>query len=297
MRYIPELGFITLIFLLAGCNGSHLSQAALNDLEIINTQLERSAAAERAEADTRFGSFEATTLKSEPERARLVYERVVKVRSFATALSDYINETKLMLVKEAGGVDHYRPSTRSDITAVTRIMTEGRRADTLKQKIQQTSDSMLVYANRDEHVLFNAEQKTARFDNGTPLILALATLSQLQAGVYAAEVDVEKQILNLDPSGCVIDRVETIVLAPSSTIETGDLYRAEIFLHNYSHNNPDILINGQKIKVADDKGYYEAFADAPGVKRFSGVLRITQANGTIQEYTIPEHTYTVVPKK
>jgi hypothetical protein len=111
------------------------------------------------------------------------------------------------------------------------------------------------------------------------------------------EIDVVRHIFSLADraSGCKLERYEVVVIPSSCVVSVGEKYHAEIILTLRTDFHPEMIVKGNKIEVVDDEGYYSVIEKSAGVKKWSGVIRIKQSDGTTKEYKIPEQTYTVVP--
>ena len=133
------------------------------------------------------------------------------------------------------------------------------------------------------------------FGEGIPLTAAITALTKIQADLKNTESDVIKKILGeVDVAVISLDRFEAVAVAPTSYILVGQQYKADVFLSaSDSKTNPEITVGGQKLNIVNGKGQYVAAGTSEGEKKWSGLIRIRQTDGTMKEYKLPEQTYTV----
>jgi len=305
------MGILYLVLL--GIAATTVTDHVLDAFRNLTVSLETSTKNVQTTVDNTFASFEATKLKNEPERAKPVWERAQMVKKYSTDLDGFINETKNMLIKEGGGVDEASGdvSARADIDISPRMMIKQGRAKDLKTRIEDTRKKILASLDQKEQeglkLALNAQDPPRRkggvqttweednFGEGIPLTAALTALTKIQADLRNTESDVVKKILGeADKAVINLDRFEAVAVAPTSYVLVGQQYKAEVFLSaSDSKTNPEIMIGGQKLNIVDGKGLYTASASAEGEKKWSGVIRIKQTDGTVKEYKLPEQTYTV----
>jgi gliding motility-associated protein GldM len=300
------------LLLLAGCNFMGPSEASLNADRTVTISLETSDRTMRANVDDAFADFEATALRSEPARARPIYERALLARKSAALLYSAIDSAKTILIGESGGLDTKTGwiASPGNRTISRKIMIGGGRAAAIRKMIGETRTTMLsVLINREADGLqlpLDAQDATAggnweetNFGDGVPLAAALMVLTKIQADLRSAEYEVVRRILGEVNTAAIIDDLFEPVAIPKSTcVAVGEQYEAEIFMSSTSaRGNPEVRVDGRKVAVVNGKGIYTAAATAAGQKRYNAVLRFRLSDGNIKEYHLPEQTYMVVAQK
>jgi gliding motility-associated protein GldM len=259
-----------------------------------------------------FEAFEKTKLKEQPDRARPIYERAKKASAIALELNTYVDQLRLKLIKEGGGIDTAIGDVkgRDDLDISPRVMITEKNADVLRAKIDETREKLLGFMDPKDRELakfsLNAAdplrsrdvKKTwqeANFGDGIPLGAALASLAKIQADLKNAESEVVKKILGeIDQSVVNLDKFSAVAVAPTSYLILGQPYTAEIFLTAYdSHLTPSISVNGSPVSVREGKGMYTVNTSREGIFTWKGTVRVRQNDGSIKEYTTPDQKYQV----
>lgn len=304
------MGILYLVLL--GIAATTVTDHVLDAFRNLTVSLETSTRNVQSTVSSTFSTFEATKLKNDPVRAQPVYERAKKVREYSADLDKYINDIKEVFIKEGGGIDEASGDVkaRADIAISPRIMINQKRASELRKKIEDTRTKILASLDEKEReglkLALNAQDppkksgiKTSweedNFGDGIPLTAAMTALTKIQADLKNTESDVVKKILGeVDQAVINLDRFEAVAVAPSSYILIGQQYKADVFLTaSSSTSNPEILIGGQKLNVSNGKGLYTAAATSEGEKKWGGIIRIKQTDGTMKEYKLPDQSYMV----
>jgi len=314
LKETPRQKMMGILYLvLLGIAATTVTDHVLDAFRNLTVSLETSTKNVQSTVDNTFASFEATKLKNEPARAKPVYDRAVLVKKYAADLDAKISEIKADLIEKGRGIDEKSGDVvaRADIDISPRIMVRKGRAEELKKMIEDTRTKMLSTLTASEKeglkLALNADDPPRRkgslqttwiddnFGEGIPLTAALTALTKIQADLRNTESDVVKKILGeVDVAVITLDRFEAVAVAPTSYILIGQQYKAEVFLSaSDSKTNPEVLVGGQKLNIVDGKGQYIAAATSEGEKKWSGVIRIKQTDGTMKEYKLPEQTYTV----
>ena len=314
LKETPRQKMMGILYLvLLGIAATTVTDHVLDAFRNLTVSLETSTRNVQTTVDNTFASFEATKLKNEPERAKPVWDRAQEVKKYVADLDGYINEIKTLLIKEGGGVDETSGDVkaRADVDISPRIMVRKGRAKDLKIRIEDTRKKILSKLDQKEQeglkLALNAQDPPKRkggiqttweddnFGDGIPLTAALTALTKIQADLRNTESDVVKKILGeADKAVINLDRFEAVAVAPTSYVLVGQQYKANVFLSaSDSKTNPEIVIGGQKLNIVDGKGLYTVTGTAEGEKKWSGVIRIKQTDGTLKEYKLPEQTYTV----
>lgn len=303
------MGILYLVLL--GLAATTVTDHVLDAFNNLTVSLKTSSANVKTTVDNAMSSFEATKLKNEPERARPIWEKANKVKAAIADLDKYINTTKEELITAGGGIDEATGdvNNRADIDISPRLMIHKGKAKELKEKIEATRNliiSELPERDRGIKVALSAQDPPKRqgisttweesnFGDGIPLTAAITALTKIQADMRNTEAEVVKKILgDVDKAVINLDRFDAVAVAPTSYILVGQQYSADVFLTaSDSKANPEITVGGQTLKVVDGKGLYTVTASREGEFKWSGTVRVKQADGTMKEYKTKEQSYTV----
>ncbi len=316
LKETPRQKMMGILYLvLLGLAATTVTDHVLDAFRNLTVSLETSTKNVQSTVNNTFTSFEATNLKNDAVRARPYYDRALKVRQYCSDLDKYISDIKTELITKGGGIDEATGDVkaRADVDMSPRLMTRaknGHKATELKKRIEDTRSKIMGLLSPEEQkglkLSLNAQDPPPRlgikqtweddnFGDGIPLTAAITALTKIEADLKNTESDVVKKILGgASETQIVLDRFEAVAVAPSSYILVGQQYKADVFLTaSSSTSNPEILIGGQKLNVVDGKGLYTVVASAEGEKKYAGVIRVTQSNGAVKEYQLPEQSYTV----
>ncbi|KUG06210.1 gliding motility protein GldM [Solirubrum puertoriconensis] len=166
------------------------------------------------------------------------------------------------------------------------------------------ANSLALDAKEDPGVT-DPEQKSKNFAElnfeNTPLVAALAVLSQKEAEVLKYESDALSELAKrVGAETIVFDKIGAFASAESNTVAAGTKYKAELFLTaSASGMRPSMTLNGSPLQVGPDgKGKIE-FTATPGAfdasgnakKNWTGTIRIrNNGRDTTFKVTVP---YTV----
>jgi len=311
LKETPRQKMMGILYLvLLGLAATTVTDHVLDAFRNLTVSLETSTKNVQSTVDNTFASFEATKMKNEPERARPVYEKAEKVKKATDDLNGYINHLKDTLIKVGGGTDEQSGDVkaRADIDISPRLMVRKGYAKQLKQKIEEARNLILAQlGDANAKLALNAQDPPKKkggvattweddnFGDGIPLTAALTALTKIQADLKNTESEVVKKILGeADKAVINLDRFDAVAVAPSSYVLVGQTYSADVFLTaSDSKSNPEIAVGGQSLKVVDGKGLYTVTAGREGEFKWSGTVRVKQADGTMKEYKTKEQTYTV----
>ncbi len=294
-------------------NNNSLPGPVLDAFRNCTVGFEAAARNAQTAVNSTFASFEVTYLKTDPVRAKPAWEKAIKVKEYTNVLSEYINETKSLLIQKAGGIDENNGDIKArDNTDITQqLMINNGRAQELKSRIDDTRKKIIgVLSPKDQEGLqlslaaqdpreYKGVKRTweeENFGNGIPVATAITTLTKIQSDLVNSEADVVKKILGETDNATIIKYNYGAMVAPNSTyLFPGEEYRAEVFLHERTPKNipNELIVNGRKVDIAQGQGAYTIVDPVPGDKTWSGVMRFKDQNGYIKEYPIPEQHYTV----
>jgi gliding motility-associated protein GldM len=312
LKETPRQKMMGILYLvLLGIAATTVTDHVLDAFRNLTVSLETSTTNVQSTVDNTFASFEATKLKTEPGRAKPVYDRAILVKKYVADLDSKINEIKKDLIEKGKGIDEKTGDIvgRADIDISPRIMIKQGRGDELKKLIDETVVKIRSTLSQQEleglkfalgtdlstKVGIKSSWQEENFGEGIPLTAAITALTKIQADLKNTESDVIKKILGeVDVAVITLDRFEAVAVAPTSYILVGQQYKADVFLSaSDSKTNPEITVGGQKLNIVNGKGQYVAAGSSEGEKKWSGLIRIRQTDGTMKEYKLPEQTYTV----
>ncbi|MBO0358256.1 gliding motility protein GldM [Hymenobacter sp. BT186] len=239
-----------------------------------------------------------------------------EVRTRTKQMIDYLRGVRDKLVtatENTKGKNEYKNMSAEDKVATT--MLGGKRngaAYDMKEKLNAYSTYIkgivpsatpLALDAKDDPTVTDPEQRSKNFAElnfeNTPLVAALATLSQKETEVLKYESDALTK-LSQEVGGTIIvfDKVGAFASAESNTVAAGTKYKAELFLTaSASGLKPSMTLNGSPLAVdaTTGKGKVEFTArpgnfDAAGNAKanWTGTIRFKQ-NGrdTTFKVTVP----------
>src|SRR5690606_31438853 len=248
------MGILYLVLL--GLVALNVSDSVLDAFKNLATSLGTSTQNTQEEIDNMFNAFRATKLKDEPERAQPILSRAEQASQLANNLSGYIDSLKTLLEQEGGGQNESTGDVRKrdNLSISPRIMIKQKekRAEKLRNLINETRQQLLELSNNEVSFSLNAQEPPARggikksweqanFGDGIPLTAAITALEKIKADVKNAEAAVVKHIFGeMDMAVVNLDRFAAVAVAPSSYVIQGQPYTAKIFLTAYdSKSNPE----------------------------------------------------------
>lgn len=303
------MGILYLVLL--GLAATTVTDHVLDAFRNLTISLETSSRNVKETVDKSMAAFEASKLKDEPERARPIWAKANKVKDAIKSLDVEINKIKEELIKEGGGLDKESGDvdSREDIDISPRIMVRKGKAKMLKQKIEATRQVILNELGNDGKGMklalsaqdpprrrgISVSWEESNFGDGIPLTAALTALTKIQADMRNTEADAIKKILgDVDKAVINLDRFEAVAVAPTSYVLVGQQYEASVFLTaSDSKADPEVSVGGQKLKVEEGKGIYKVTTSREGEFKWSGTIKVKQADGTMKEYKTREQVYTV----
>lgn len=231
------------------------------------------------------------------------------VRTQTAEMVTYLRGLREALEKEAGGSDPetggYKNPENNE--RVNMLMIGGPKKNgkgyELERKLNEyaaflrkynpnSPDKLARSGKEDIRVQKNKGQRQKDFAElnfeETPIVAALATLSQIESEVLKYEAETLSQLAQ--KVGADIIKFENIFAqasAESKTVAAGTKYKAEMFLAATSESiSPSMTVDGRPIKVQNGRGIIEFTAsagnyDAEGnaKKSWKGTIRFRQASG------------------
>jgi gliding motility-associated protein GldM len=302
----PRQRMIGILYLvLLGLIALNVPDNLLDSFKNITNSLDQSRTNVTTSLESTYKGFEATKLKEQPEKAGQLMTKSKEATKTAGELNALIEELKAELIAKGGGINKETNDVdaRESLDISSELMINGKKADVLKQKIENTKAKLLQLLGKDAqgvNFALNADapvapkgftQKTwqeAYFGEGIPLGAALTTLAKIQADNKNAENEVVKKILGkIDEAQVTLNAFKAVAVAPSSYVLAGQQYTAEIYLTAYdSHSNPSITIGGSSIPTSNGVGTYRTTASGEGLRTWTGTLSVKQVDGPPKSYPV-----------
>ena len=152
-----------------------------------------------------------------------------------------------------------------------------------------------------------AEKRTWEIEHfdSKPLIAVITLLSKIQIDVQNAESNILSYLYSqIDASSFKFNKLGARVIAKSSYVLEGDVYKAEVFLAaEDTTQHPVILVNGNPLKIVDGKGIYEVPATSSGTFKWGGIIKYKTPDGNFknydfeEEYQVSKPSVTISPTK
>ncbi|GGH20775.1 type IX secretion system motor protein PorM/GldM [Mucilaginibacter phyllosphaerae] len=302
----PRQRMIGILYLvLLGLIALNVPDSLLDSFKNITNSLDQSRVNVTTGLDNTYSAFEATKLKEQPEKAAKLLANAKEASKTAGELNAYIEELKKELVEKGGGINPEinDVNARESLDISSEVMINGKKADVLKQKIEETKAklvSLLGKDGADVNFSLNANDppkrpgypaktfQTGYFGEGIPLGAVLTTLAKIQADNKNAENEVVKRILGkVDQAQVTLNQFKAVAVAPTSYVLSGQQYKAEIFLTAYDQNsNPTITVGGSSVPTANGVGTYTTTASGEGLRTWTGQLLVKQVDGPPKAYPV-----------
>lgn len=329
----PRQRMINMMYLvLTALLALQVSNSVLDKFYFIDESLQDSQEITRKATDKRVGSIVAT-VEDNGNRAQevKVMENAKKVQSLSNGMVQYINEIRAHIIEKMGGKDEtgkYPEAKNYDKINNIMLGVEGSKngkayelkdelndyideviavdPDSLREPLSDF-DPMALEPSEDPRYKDDPDQKNKdwaylNFGN-TPMVAALAVLSQMQTEVRAAEARaIEELGKQLGLQDIKFDQIIGRVSPESRVIAAGTPYKAEMFIAASSSNiTPRMTATIGSVKVGEDGiGIIESSPVKPAKggpggreeRSWKGTITIPTAFG---DTTITfEETFTVV---
>jgi len=305
----PRQKMIGILYLvLLGLVALNVSDSVLDAFRNLATSLNTSTQNTQATIDNMFNAFRETKLKDEPERAKPILERAEEASRLAQQLTGHVDSLQALLTEAGGGENESTGdlNNRSSTDISFRLMVREKRAERLRDLINVTREKLLEISKNEVGFALEANDpppragikkswEEANFGDGIPLTAAITSLEKIKADAKNAEAAVVKHIFGeMDMAVVNLDRFAAVAVAPSSYIIQGQPYTAKVFLTAYdSKSNPEIMVGGNALPVADGQATYTVNTSSEGVFNWTGTIRVKQTDGTVKEYVTEPQTYQV----
>ena len=312
-KQTPRQRMIGIMYLvLLGLIALNVPDSLLDAFKNITISLDSSSKNVTNGVQTTFQTFEATKLKEQPERAAPILKRAKDAAAVAESLVKYVEYLRALLVKEGGGINPTinDVDARDNLDISPRLMITDKRADSLKNKIDQTKAALFAALSDKEKKGVDFSLNTddppsslgvhkswqeAYFGEGIPLGATLTTLAKIETDTKNAENEVVKRILGEAEQAQVnLDQFAAVAVAPTSYVLVGQPYTADVFLTAYdSKLSPNITVGGSALTVEAGKGKYSGSTSSVGLHTWSATISFKDNDGKPHSYPTPPQTYMV----
>ncbi|WP_266203441.1 type IX secretion system motor protein PorM/GldM [Pontibacter kalidii] len=256
-------------------------------------------------------------------------QRVLKtaqeVRNQTSEMVSYIQGLRKLLIEQSGGMNDegtaYKQPEGNDIVAMNMIGAASKNngkgyeleqklndyAKFLRQYNEQVPQKLALSGKEDPVAQNDPAQKRKDFAQlnfeETPMVAALAVLSQKEAEVLKYEADVLQKLAQQVGADIIkFEKIFAMARAESKTVAAGTKYSADMFIAASSDNiTPKMSYQGKPIKVENGMGKVEFVAsasnyDADGNSKqtWKGQVTINQ-NGRDTTFTVTEEYIVAKP--
>ncbi len=261
-----------------------VSNSVLEKFVLINMSLEATVSEKEAANVSTIARIENTVSESGNRAADVaVLEKAKALREETEKMKAELEEYKNQLISLTGNRDeHGQYVGQKDIDTAPALFVNQGKGDELRDRLNQhaqylreaTGDDSfknLALDASDVPVFANDPNQNKKgfaelnFGSNTPMVGALATLTQLQMEVVDAEARaLEELARQVGAADLKFDQIVAMVKPESNIVAAGTKYRAELFIAASSSSaNPTMKVDGKDIPVVGGMGQVE-FVATPG---------------------------------
>lgn len=273
------------------------------------------------------------------EKVQPYYDKALKVKKASDDMVKIIKDIKILLINETekkpkeygeaivngkysvdtiSSKDNFDDPTRIMLGLPTDVGTNGE-ATKLKLKLEEYAKSVIALLDeKDQKTVklpFEFKDKFSTHHGkvvnweistfyNTVLVGDLVILSKYIADVKNIEFEVVSKLFqSISAKDFKFDQIEARVVPQSMSVFAGSQYQADIFIAAMdSKTQPEIIVNGQSIKVENGIGKYVAGAAGEGTRKYEGVIKLKSALGERvypfkSEYSVAKPNLTVAAEK
>ncbi len=270
-----------------------VSNSVLEKFLLINDAFEQTNKENQAENVNKLESIQkAVTDAGSRDKDVAVLNKAKQVREETAKTLKMVEEYKDMLIEASGGYDENNKLIgQKDIDTAPNLFVKEKKGDELKTKLNAysgflrdiTGDQSIKDIAKDakDIPVFaddpNQNQKgfaELNFGHNTPMLGALASLSQLQNDVITEESKaLEILAAEVGAEDLKFDQIVPMVKPVSNIVAAGTKYEAEMFIAaSSSAVTPTMTYNGDEIEVIGGKGKVE-FTATPGAYNKDGIAQ------------------------
>ncbi|GAF03450.1 type IX secretion system motor protein PorM/GldM [Saccharicrinis fermentans] len=259
-----------------------------------------------------------TAFETNRSKAQEEWDKAQKVQAASDSLVNHIQDIKLVLAQTVSGPEatpeSYAGIDNQDVAAQVMIVEKaGARSKELKRRMTEFKDLLVSMLDPNDvkdtayihayETVFNTDDvkdeeiktwESTKFEH-VPLAASMAMLSKIQGDVRNAEADVVANLMSdINKDSYKFDELLTVVKPFKTTVLEGETYKAEVYIAAYDPTVvPEIVVDGQKLKVGDGKGLLEQ-TKGVGEYKWTGNIKMPTPDGTgFNDYPV-EGEYQVV---
>lgn len=305
----------------------NVSAEVLNAFGLFESGLSQTARVFNEKNDVTERVFRAASTENK-ERIGPWFTKSLDVREKSKALIDYIESLKVAMVTLADGPDVKavengkvigdRIINISTTEPSSNLMVRQQKGLELKNKLADYKSYLLSMLKPEASGLIDninkmLETKDVNSKHGggqrpwevgtftdLPVIAAVPLLTKMQVDILTCEADLMSYLLSQADVGTVkIDNFDPVVQSVSDYVIRGGKFEAQIFLAASDRTlQPDVIVNGQKLRTVEGKARYETSANNVGEQTIKGSITL---NGKpypfTYSYTVAEPNVVVSPAK
>ena len=307
----PRQKLIGLMYLvLLAMLALQVSSAIMEKFKFLDDSLKfANEAADKNNDDVEHSIAKAVKDGGNRDEDKKVLEQAEKVRTEAVKIKTYIDKLRDDMIEKTDGYENPEDKTSmykgaKEETKIEVMMvgaTKNGEGYKLQEQINGFCSNLrkimgkeheknfpnLALDAKDDPRISSKEQKKKDFAElnfaHTPMVAAMAVLSNLEAEVLRHETDA-LAILQTEVGASTIkfDKIEAAYTATSQVVAVGTKYEAELFMQASSSGiKPQMMLNGKPLKVEGGKGKIEFTAtggayDKEGIveKKWEGAIKI-----------------------
>ncbi len=263
-----------LYFVLLAILALNVSSEVLDAFKVVNDGINTSNSSLQSKNSGTYFNL-TSQFKNDSLKAKEAYEKSILARQLSSHLYDLLEQYKMQMIAEAGGVDTSTGKIRhdDDIDIATRMFVEngGKKGRELKTEIEATRQKLLALLHEplrtgvSQSLSLKAEQNEgaksweyAKF-NHVPVVAAVTILSKYQNDLLGAESHIIGELYNsINANIKNVDRMQAKIISPSSFILQGESYKADVMVAAYSSTvKPEVFLGqfNSMVKKDEDGNY------------------------------------------
>lgn len=293
-----------------------------------------------------YSDFDAAFIQN-PTKVKEWKEKADQVRLKTNELITNIRDLKEKLVLASGGVplkeaepgfilspeepiiinsqgDTILIKKEDDLNTPSEIMIQQKKAEDLKNSINQYRDFLLSFLDKDDPLRENITKQLDTSDppvnlkeggekksweilhfESKPLIAVITILSKIQIDIQNTETNIISTLYSqIDAASFKFNRLGARILATSTYVLEGDQFEAEIFLAaEDTTQQPEIFVGNTRLTMRDGKGIYRVTAAKVGTFKWGGLIKYKNPEGNVNnyefkgEYQVGRPSVTISPTK
>lgn len=302
----------------------NVSKEILNAFVLVQAGLDRTTENFDKKNQSTYAQFDKAA--AEFEKAKPWQQKAQEVKKRSDDLIKLIEDLKVKIVQTADGpegkVEDIESKDNQDIAP--QIMMVDGKGDELREEMKKYREFLVSHIKPSDEQLrksiesnlstedpepseedHSIETWVTQYFQGLPLIASITMMSKMENDIRNCEADIINYLLTeIDAGSFKFNKLEGMVISPSSYVVQGDTFRAQVFVAAFdSTQDPNILVQyaGKdssklaepvKLNVKNGKGVYKVPANAEGFYKWGGVINIKKPDGSEMPFRFT-HEYQV----